>query len=146
VRAKELFGSGLAYETPRGENSPSAFFGAEVVYLIFKRLHRRARQDWLRPQLCFEALRLGRVLTAIAPHEPKPMALALMELHASRSAARTDDAGDPSVAGPESAPAGPAPDPAWDAGAGAGARIGRSHRFYALQAAIVPAMRRQHGK
>jgi RNA polymerase sigma factor (sigma-70 family) len=52
--------------------------------------------DWLRPQLCHEALRLGRVLTAIAPHEPEAFGLlALMELNASRTAARTDAQGEP---------------------------------------------------
>src|SRR5204863_2564701 len=52
--------------------------------------------DWLRPQLCNEALRIGRVLTSIAPHEPEAHGLlALMELNASRIAARTDAAGEP---------------------------------------------------
>src|ERR1700750_2310666 len=50
----------------------------------------------MRPDLCNEALRLGRVLTAIAPAEPEAFGLlALMELNASRAAARTDPAGDP---------------------------------------------------
>jgi predicted RNA polymerase sigma factor len=53
-------------------------------------------EDWLRPQLCQEALRLGRVLTAVAPHEPEAFGLlAIMELNASRTAARTDAAGEP---------------------------------------------------
>jgi predicted RNA polymerase sigma factor len=69
----------------------------EVVYLIFNEGYTAARgQDWLRPQLCNEALRLGRMLTSIAPHEPEVHALlALMELNASRAAARTDAAGEP---------------------------------------------------
>src|SRR6266403_1378750 len=72
VRAKRtLSESGLAYETARGEH-------------------------WLRPQLCHEALRIGRVLISIAPHEPEAHGLlALMELNASRTAARTDAAGEP---------------------------------------------------
>jgi predicted RNA polymerase sigma factor len=69
----------------------------EVVYLIFNEGYTASRgQDWLRPQLCNEALRMGRVLTSIAPHEPEVHGLlALMELNASRTAARTDAAGEP---------------------------------------------------
>ena len=69
----------------------------EVVYLIFNEGYTAATgDDWLRPQLCNEALRMGRVLTAIAPHEPEVHGLvALMELNASRTAARTDAAGEP---------------------------------------------------
>jgi predicted RNA polymerase sigma factor len=69
----------------------------EVVYLIFNEGYTATRgQDWLRPQLCNEALRMGRVLTAIAPHEPESHGLlALMELNASRTAARTDGVGEP---------------------------------------------------
>ena len=69
----------------------------EVIYLIFNEGYTAARgDDWLRPQLCDEALRLGRVLTAIAPNEPEAFGLlALMELNASRAAARTDADGNP---------------------------------------------------
>jgi predicted RNA polymerase sigma factor len=64
----------------------------EVVYLIFNEGYTAARgDDWMRPQLCAEALRLGRILTAIAPAEPEAHGLlALMELNASRASARTD--------------------------------------------------------
>jgi predicted RNA polymerase sigma factor len=67
------------------------------VYLIFNEGYTAARgDDWLRPQLCNEALRIGRVLASIAPHEPEIHGLlALMELNASRTAARTDAAGEP---------------------------------------------------
>jgi RNA polymerase sigma factor (sigma-70 family) len=99
VRAKRtLSESGLAYETPRGEELSERLTSVlEVVYLIFNEGYTAARgQDWLRPQLCDEALRMGRVLTSVAPHEPETHGLlALMELNASRSAARTDAAGDP---------------------------------------------------
>ena len=99
VRAKRtLSESGLAYETPHGaELSARLSSVLEVVYLIFNEGYAAARgEDWLRPQLCDEALRLGRVLTAIAPHEPEAHGLlALMELNASRTAARTDAAGEP---------------------------------------------------
>jgi len=99
VRAKRtLSESGLAYETPRREELSERLGSVlEVVYLIFNEGYTAARgQDWLRPQLCHEALRMGRVLTAIAPNEPEAHGLlALMELNASRIAARTDAAGDP---------------------------------------------------
>jgi RNA polymerase sigma factor (sigma-70 family) len=99
VRAKRtLSESGLAYETPRGEELAARLSSVlEVVYLIFNEGYTAARgQDWLRPQLCNEALRMGRVLASIAPHEPEAHGLlALMELNASRTAARTDTAGEP---------------------------------------------------
>ncbi len=99
VRAKRtLSQSGLAYETPRGDElAPRLASVLEVVYLIFNEGYTAARgEDWLRPQLCHEALRLGRVLTAIAPHEPEAFGLlALMELNASRTVARTDAEGEP---------------------------------------------------
>jgi len=99
VRAKRtLSESGLAYETPGGEELSERLSSVlEVVYLIFNEGYAAARgDDWLRPQLCDEALRMGRVLTSIAPHEPEVHGLlALMELNASRTAARTDAAGEP---------------------------------------------------
>jgi RNA polymerase sigma factor (sigma-70 family) len=99
VRAKRtLSESGLAYETPRGEQLSERLSSVlEVVYLIFNEGYTAARgEHWLRPQLCHEALRIGRVLTAIAPFEPEAHGLlALMELNASRTAARTDNAGEP---------------------------------------------------
>src|ERR1700754_1288502 len=99
VRAKRtLSESGLAYETPSGEELSERLASVlEVVYLVFNEGYAAARGDeWLRPQLCDEALRLGRMLTAIAPLEPETHGLlALMELNGSRSAARTDAAGDP---------------------------------------------------
>jgi RNA polymerase sigma factor (sigma-70 family) len=99
VRAKRaLSESGLAYETPRGEALAERLSSVlEVVYLIFNEGYTAARgEHWLRPQLCHEALRIGRVLISMAPREPEVHGLlALMELNASRTAARTDDAGDP---------------------------------------------------
>lgn len=99
VRAKRtLSESGLAYETPRGaELSERLASVLEVVYLIFNEGYAAARGDeWLRPQLCNDALRMGRVLTSIAPQEAEAHGLlALMELNASRTSARTDAAGDP---------------------------------------------------
>ncbi|QWG23163.1 RNA polymerase sigma factor [Bradyrhizobium sediminis] len=99
VRAKRtLSESGLAYETPRGEDLSERLASVlEVVYLIFNEGYTAARgNDLLRPQLCQEALRMARVLTSIAPQEPEAHGmLALMELNASRMAARTDAKGEP---------------------------------------------------
>jgi predicted RNA polymerase sigma factor len=99
VRAKRtLSESGLVYETPRGEELSERLSSVlEVVYLIFNEGYvASGGEDWLRPQLCNEALRMGRVLTAIAPQESEAHALlGLMELNASRAAARIDSAGEP---------------------------------------------------
>jgi RNA polymerase sigma factor (sigma-70 family) len=99
VRAKrKLSESGLAYETPRGEELSTRLSSVlEVVYLIFNEGYVASRgDDWMRPQLCNEALRMGRVLISIAPYEPEVYGLqALMELNASRTAARTDIMGEP---------------------------------------------------
>jgi RNA polymerase sigma factor (sigma-70 family) len=142
VRAKRtLSESGLAYETPRGEQLSQRLASVlEVVYLIFNEGYTAARgEDWLRPQLCNEALRIGRVLVSIAPHEPEAHGLlALMELNASRMAARTDAAGEPILL-PEQNRA------LWDRlqirrGMLALARareLGGAGGFYALQAAIA---------
>jgi len=96
IRAKRsLSESGLAYETPHSEELSQRLASVlEVIYLIFNEGYTAARgDDWLRPKLCDEALRLGRVLTAVAPNEPEAFGLlALMELNASRASARTDAA------------------------------------------------------
>src|SRR6202140_1390097 len=142
VRAKRtLSESGLAYETPRGgELSERLSSVLEVVYLIFNEGYTAARgQDLLRPQLCNEALRMGRVLTAIAPHEPEAHGLlALMELNASRTAARTDAAGDPILMLDQDRAL-------WDRlqirrgmqALGRAGKLGGAGGFYALQAAII---------
>ncbi|MDE5455170.1 sigma-70 family RNA polymerase sigma factor [Bradyrhizobium sp. CSA112] len=142
VRAKRtLSESGLAYETPRGaELSERLASVLEVVYLIFNEGYTAARGDeWLRPQLCNDALRMGRVLTLVAPQEPEAHGLlALMELNASRTAARTDAAGDPILLMDQNRAR-------WDRlqirrGLSALARayeLGGGPGFYALQAAIV---------
>jgi RNA polymerase sigma factor (sigma-70 family) len=99
VRAKRtLSESGLGYETPRGDALSERLTSVlEIVYLIFNEGYTAARGDeWLRPQLCNDALRMGRVLTSIAPRESEAHGLlALMELNGSRTAARTDKTGDP---------------------------------------------------
>src|ERR1700727_1046856 len=142
VRAKRtLSESGLSYETPRGEALSGRLSSVlEVVYLIFNEGYTAARgEHWLRPQLCNEALRLGRVLTAIAPHEPEAHGLlALMELNASRTAARTDAAGEPILILDQNRAL-------WDQfpirrgmhALGRARELGGAGGFYALQAAIV---------
>ena len=142
VRAKrKLSESGLAYETPAAEELSERLASVlEVVYLVFNEGYTAARGDeWHRPQLCNEALRLGRILTAIAPQEPETHGLlALMELNASRSAARTDAEGDPVLLMDQDRAR-------WDLlQIGRGLRslaraeaLGGAGGFYALQAAIV---------
>ena len=99
VRAKRtLSDSGLAYETPRGDELSRRLSSVlETVYVVFNEGYTAARgHDWLRPQLCNEALRMGRVLVSIASREPETHGLlALMELNAARTAARTDATGEP---------------------------------------------------
>jgi RNA polymerase sigma factor (sigma-70 family) len=142
VRAKRtLSESGLAYETPRGEELSQRLGSVlEVVYLIFNEGYTAARgEHWLRPQLCFEALRMGRVLASIAPHEPETHGLlALMELNASRTAVRTDKAGEPILLMEQDRAR-------WDQlqirrgmlALAQADRLGGAGGFYALQAAIV---------
>jgi len=142
VRAKRtLSESGLAYETPRGEELSQRLSSVlEVVYLIFNEGYTAARgEHWLRPQLCNEALRMGRVLTSIATYEPEAHGLlALMELNASRTAARTDAAGEPILMLDQNRAL-------WDQlqirrgmqALGRAHELGGAGGFYALQAAII---------
>ena len=99
VRAKRtLANARLPYEVPRGEElAPRLASVLEVVYLVFNEGYTAtAGADWMRPELAQEALRLGRMLAGIAPREPEAHGLlALMELQASRMAARTDAQGRP---------------------------------------------------
>jgi predicted RNA polymerase sigma factor len=69
----------------------------EVIYLIFNEGYSATGgDDWMRPGLCEDALRLGRILVALVPDEAEVHALvALMEIQASRAAARVDQAGEP---------------------------------------------------
>lgn len=99
VRAKRtLRDAAVPFETPRGgERRDRLAAVLEVIYLIFNAGYvAAAGPDWLRADLCGEALRLGRALSALAPREPEVLGLtALMELSASRFAARIDKSGDP---------------------------------------------------
>jgi predicted RNA polymerase sigma factor len=69
----------------------------EVIYLVFNEGYTAtAGDDWMRPALCEDALRLGRILAELAPREPEVHGLvALMEIQASRSGARTGPSGEP---------------------------------------------------
>ena len=98
VRAKRtLSESGLAYETPRGQELSERLSSVlEVAYLIFNEGYTAARgEDWQRPELGNEALRMGRARRHCAARTRAHGLLALMELNASRTAARTDAAGEP---------------------------------------------------
>lgn len=99
VRAKKtLAESGVAFEVPRGTELGARLSSVlEVVYLIFNEGYSAtAGDDWMRPALCEDALRLGRILAGLAPDEPEVHGLVgLMELQASRSRARVGPAGEP---------------------------------------------------
>jgi RNA polymerase sigma factor (sigma-70 family) len=98
-RAKRtLADKGVPFEVPPPAERPARLATVlEVVYLIFNEGYAAtAGDDWMRPALAHEALRLGRVLAGLAPEEPEVHGLvALMELHSSRAAARTGPAGEP---------------------------------------------------
>ncbi|MEN3746285.1 RNA polymerase sigma factor [Sphingomonas sp. HF-S3] len=93
VRAKKTIGAaGLTFEVPRGDERVARLASVlEVVYLIFNEGYAAtAGEDLIRPALCAEAQRLGRILAGLAPDEPEVHGLlALMEIQASRLAART---------------------------------------------------------
>jgi RNA polymerase sigma factor (sigma-70 family) len=93
VRAKKTLGNArLTFEVPRGKERHERIGSVlEVIYLIFNEGYAAtAGQDLIRPALCGEAQRLGRILAGLAPEEPEVFGLlALMEIQASRLAART---------------------------------------------------------
>jgi RNA polymerase sigma factor (sigma-70 family) len=99
VRAKRtLSAARVPFELPRGDAlAPRLAAVLQVIYLIFNEGYTAsAGDDWMRPALCDEALRLGRVLAGLAPREPEVHGLAaLMELQASRAGARVDPQGRP---------------------------------------------------
>lgn len=99
VRAKKtLAEKRVPYEVPRGDELSVRLASVlEVVYLIYNEGYSAtAGDDGMRPALVEDALRLGRVLAGLAPAEPEVHGLlALMELNASRAAARVDAAGEP---------------------------------------------------
>jgi RNA polymerase sigma factor (sigma-70 family) len=93
VRAKRtLAEAGVPFEVPRGEELAARLGSVlEVIYLIFNEGYAATSgDDWMRPALCEDALRLGRILAGLAPDEPEVHGLvALMEIQASRLRART---------------------------------------------------------
>ncbi|WP_266171484.1 RNA polymerase sigma factor [Dyella subtropica] len=99
VRAKRtLADAQVPFEVPRGDEMQerlSSVLG--VIYLIFNEGYSAtAGDDWMRPSLCDEALRLGRILAELSPREPEVHGLvALMEIQASRAGARTGPTGEP---------------------------------------------------
>ena len=99
VRAKRtLAEERVPFEVPRGNELASRLSSVlEVIYLVFNEGYSAtAGDDWMRPALCEDALRPGRILAELAPKEPEVHALvALMEIQASRSGARTGPSGEP---------------------------------------------------
>jgi predicted RNA polymerase sigma factor len=99
VRAKRtLVEHRATFAVPRGDELRARLGSVlEVIYLIFNEGYSAtAGDDWMRPALCEEALRLGRILQGLAPDEPEVHGLAaLMELQASRLRARTGPGGAP---------------------------------------------------
>ncbi len=99
VRAKKALAEAhVPVEVPGAEERPARLSSVlEVIYLIFNEGYSAtAGDDWMRPALCAEAVRLGRVLAQLAPAEPEVHGLvALLEIQASRIPARTDEAGRP---------------------------------------------------
>ncbi|WP_217913474.1 RNA polymerase sigma factor [Miltoncostaea marina] len=99
VRAKRTLAEArVPFEVPGGEELSERLASVlEVVYLVFNEGYAAtAGDDWTRPALCEEAMRLGRVLAGLAPREPEVHGLvALMELQASRMRARVDRTGAP---------------------------------------------------
>jgi predicted RNA polymerase sigma factor len=99
VRAKRTLAERrVPFEVPRGDELAARLSSVlSVIYLIFNEGYSAtAGDDWMRPQLCEEALRLGRVLAELAQDEPEVRGLvALMEIQASRFGARTGPSGEP---------------------------------------------------
>ncbi len=99
VRAKRTLAEAhVPFEVPRGDELTARLESVlEVLYLIFNEGYSAtAGDDWVRPALCEDALRLGRILAGLAPEEPEVHGLvALMELQASRLRARVGPSGEP---------------------------------------------------
>jgi len=99
VRAKRTLSEArVPFEVPRAAELPARLASVlEVLYLVFNEGYSAtAGDDWMRPTLCAEALRMGRVVVGLMPNESEVLGLvALMEIQASRTQARTDAAGRP---------------------------------------------------
>lgn len=142
VRAKRaLADAEVAFEIPRGEELAARLSSVlEVIYLVFNEGYSAtAGGDWMRPALCEDALRLGRILAELVPNEPEVHGLvALMEIQASRAKARTGPGGEPILLLDQDRGR-------WDhvlirrglAALGRAERLGGALGPYALQAAIA---------
>ncbi|MES2405378.1 MAG: sigma-70 family RNA polymerase sigma factor, partial [Pseudomonadota bacterium] len=99
VRAKRtLAAARVPFEAPRADELAARLSSVlEVVYLVFNEGYSATTgDDWMRPALCDEALRLGRILAELVPDEPEVHGLVgLMEIQASRASARVDADGEP---------------------------------------------------
>ncbi len=99
VRAKRtLAETRVPFEVPRKDELAARLASVlEIVYLVFNEGYSAtAGDDWMRPALCEEALRLGRILAELVPHEPEVHGIvALMEIQASRAPARVGPSGEP---------------------------------------------------
>jgi RNA polymerase sigma factor (sigma-70 family) len=149
VRAKRtLTDADVPFEVPAGaELSERLASVLEVVYLIFNEGYSAtAGDDWLRPGLCEDALRLGRILAELAPRDPEVHGLvALMEVQASRSRARVGPGGEPILLLDQDRAR-------WDhllirrglAALGRAEALGGALGPYALQAAIAACHARAH--
>jgi RNA polymerase sigma-70 factor, ECF subfamily len=142
VRAKRtLAAARVPFEVPRGPERAGRLSSAlEVIYLIFNEGYSAtAGDDWMRPGLCEDALRLGRVLAELMPQEAEVHGLvALMEIQASRAGARVAPSGEPVLLGDQNRAL-------WDqllirrglAALERGEALGGAPGPYALQAAIA---------
>jgi RNA polymerase sigma-70 factor (ECF subfamily) len=99
VRAKRTLAEAkVPFELPDASERAARLWSVlEVIYLVFNEGYSAtAGEDWVRPELCHDALRLGRILAGLAPKEPEVHGLvALMEIQASRLRARTGPRGEP---------------------------------------------------
>ncbi len=150
VRAKRtLSEKKVPFEVPRGPELAARLSSVlEVIYLIFNEGYAAtAGDDWMRPALCDDALRLGRILAGLAPDEPEVHGLvALMEIQASRVRARVGAEGEPILLLDQNRAL-------WDQlliGRGLASleraqRLGGANGSYALQAAIAACHARARG-
>ncbi|HET8773643.1 MAG TPA: RNA polymerase sigma factor [Thermoanaerobaculia bacterium] len=139
VRAKRtLSDAKVPFEVPRGADREARLSSVlEVIYLVFNEGYSAtAGDDWVRPELCNDALRLGRILAQLMPNEPEVQGLlALMEIQASRLRARVGPGGQPVLLLDQDRGR-------WDQllirrGLNALARAGNTSGPYTLQAAIA---------
>jgi RNA polymerase sigma factor (sigma-70 family) len=142
VRAKRTLAEAkVPFEVPRGPDLTARLSSVlEVLYLVFNEGYSAtAGDDWMRPALCEDAMRLGRILAGLAPEEPEvPGLVALMEIQASRSKARLGPSGEPILLLDQNRAR-------WDqllirrglAGLRRAEALGGAARPYALQAAIA---------